>query len=315
MTDMLFVTMREAVGRRLILWSVVPSALFWFAVWAVQYSVLADPQASFSKWAGLGDASRSSAIVVAITMILATSYAVGLIRPLVRRVAFGEWHDIPIIGSSLATKAEKKWRKRAEAARAEYSTLADNDRPSEYERRRLMALERQVRNLPQMRYAQTGLGNTLRAALEDQLHLYGLEATVVWPRLYFVVPDAMRTAIDRSEDNLDGMMSGSLLSLIAGAYWLALGLRTNSEILVVLGLLAAGNTYLVYRASVEAARAYAELIRAAFDLYRFKLYRELSLELPGNTDEEALSGAHLTSVLVRGRPTDFVHREKPQHLG
>jgi hypothetical protein len=151
MTDMLFVTMREAVGRRLILWSVVPSALFWFAVGAVQYAVIADPNASFAKWAGLDDASRSLAIVVAIIVILATSYAISLVRPLVRRVAFGEWRELAVLGSALATKAETRWRKRAEAARTEYSMLADKDRLTADEHRRLIALERRIRYLPQMR--------------------------------------------------------------------------------------------------------------------------------------------------------------------
>jgi hypothetical protein len=48
------------------------------------------------------------------------------------------------------------------------------------------------------------------------------------------------------------------------------------------------------------ATAFADLLDAAFDLYRRRLYEQLRWPLPANPDEERQAGAQMTIYLWRG---------------
>jgi hypothetical protein len=56
-----------------------------------------------------------------------------------------------------------------------------------------------------------------------------------------------------------------------------------------------------YRGAVlPAARVYADLIEAAFDLHRPALYRALRLQLPARPADEPAAGQQLTAYLWEG---------------
>ncbi|WP_448560601.1 hypothetical protein [Trichothermofontia sp.] len=73
---------------------------------------------------------------------------------------------------------------------------------------------------------------------------------------------------------------------------------------IPLGVLVALFAY--YRWSLDAARAYAALIEAAFDIYRFNLYHALHFPLPNTPDAERVLASHINTYLQRGTfPQDF----------
>ncbi len=55
-----------------------------------------------------------------------------------------------------------------------------------------------------------------------------------------------------------------------------------------------------YWQALDAAGVYGELLRAAFDLHRFALYKALRWPLPGNPADEHKIGQQLTYYLWRG---------------
>ncbi|MFF7441675.1 hypothetical protein [Streptomyces sp. NPDC008122] len=55
-----------------------------------------------------------------------------------------------------------------------------------------------------------------------------------------------------------------------------------------------------YRGAVRAALGYGELVRAAFDVHRRDLLKEMGLILPGSLDAERALGAALAQQLYRG---------------
>jgi hypothetical protein len=58
------------------------------------------------------------------------------------------------------------------------------------------------------------------------------------------------------------------------------------EIYLVLGLVAIGVSWFFYRASFPLVQQYGNMIRSAFDLFRFDLLRQLKQELPEDSEEE-----------------------------
>jgi hypothetical protein len=80
------------------------------------------------------------------------------------------------------------------------------------------------------------------------------------------------------------------------------------DITTLLGLATA---WLAYRGMIVAAGVYGDLVRSAFDLHRFDLYRALAWPLPENLDNERQLGMQLTTYLFRGYSPScmpFIHR-------
>jgi hypothetical protein len=55
-----------------------------------------------------------------------------------------------------------------------------------------------------------------------------------------------------------------------------------------------------YYRAISTAKVYGDMIRTAFDLYRFELYHALKLPLPANSEAEIEQGKLLTSYIFRG---------------
>jgi hypothetical protein len=176
------------------------------------------------------------------------------------------------------------------------------------ERLKLIQLQQQLRALPAAPdLMPTQLGNLLRAAERRPIQKYGLDAVICWPRYWLLLPEATQTHLKQARADLNSaarLWLWSLLFLLWAAFgaWWALPM----------GLLTAGFAYFVW--ANAAATTYGDLIEAAYDLHRFKLYEALHWPLPTNPAEEQQLGQALTAYLWQGsdqpHPT-FVH-PKPE---
>jgi hypothetical protein len=166
----------------------------------------------------------------------------------------------------------------------------------EHAARRLRTYPPRAATLP------TRLGNVLRAAEYRAGSRYGLEATVIWPRLYPLLGDKLTGVLDDLRDQLDlagrfcvTFALATILSVcfLAGhGWWLAVAAITS------LGAL------LSYRAAVSAAAAYGEAIETAFDLHRFDLLKALHLPLPADLTRERADNQRLSRFLTQS--TEYV---------
>src|ERR1039457_1792521 len=138
----------------------------------------------------------------------------------------------------------------------------------------------------------TALGNILRASELRSERRYGLDPSVVWPRLWLLLPDTARTEIAGSRGQLDAAGGGMLWVLFVAVWsvfvwWIAL-----AAVLLAIAL---------YRSAVlPAARVYADLVEAAFDLHRPALSRALRLRQPAQPADEPTAGRQLTTYLWEG---------------
>jgi hypothetical protein len=137
----------------------------------------------------------------------------------------------------------------------------------------------------------TRLGNILRAAERRPYHRYGLDAIVCWPRLWLLLPEAVKKDLQAAQTELSNavrLVFWSLLFLIWSIWaWWAFPV----------GVVAA---CFAYGWAVDAASIYANLIEATFDLHRQLLYQALSVPIPHDPDEERRVGKWLTDRLWRG---------------
>jgi hypothetical protein len=143
----------------------------------------------------------------------------------------------------------------------------------------------------QARLLPTRLGNRLRAAEDYPWRHYGLGTGVLWPRLWGVMPQGMQKEITEARKRLDAAVRLFLWSVLF-LVWTPL-----TWWVIPLGLLGMIGGYWQ---ALNAAGVYGELLRAAFDLHRFALYKALHWPLPSHPAEEHPIGRQLTDYLWRG---------------
>lgn len=134
----------------------------------------------------------------------------------------------------------------------------------------------------------TALGNVLAAAETYPRRAYGVDALIVWPRLFVVLPEEIATASGAARDSMHFLLLFSFfswtLALLGGIYAAAESLGA----LVYLSVVVGGGIFgwLAYQTAVQAAIDYGLYLRAAFDLHRNELLTKLRRPLPSTADEE-----------------------------
>jgi hypothetical protein len=134
----------------------------------------------------------------------------------------------------------------------------------------------------------TRLGNILRNAELYSFDRYGINAVLIWPRLYNLFPERFLETIAEAKGSLDFMLVVSALSsifaLFSGIY---LVIVKASGLLFMTcfwgGLFLA---WLTYQSALGSALLYAQQIKTGFDLYRHELLKQMRLELPKTPSEE-----------------------------
>jgi len=162
------------------------------------------------------------------------------------------------------------------------------------EQARFQQLDRARRRVPSRpeRLMPTRVGNTLRAAESRPVDKYGLDPVAVWPHLWLLLPEHVRTELLTARAAVDGAVMGLLWALLSTGFtvwtWWALPAGLGVAALALLVWLPAR------------AATFGDLFEAAFDLHRLDLYRQLRRPVPAGPEEEAAAGRQLTRYLVRG---------------
>jgi hypothetical protein len=294
----LWESLGEAVTGRWALTSFGPTLVFWgggLLAWAQAH----DLAAQVSRWDKLSVAEQIAWAIVGLIWVALWTTLMERAQTGLLRLAEGYW---PSWLDWLRNRLAESWAKRIESHRAKLDRLGHSVTMQDlYERRRLDA---ELARLP-VRWDQTmptRLGNILRAAEEYPSVRYGLASGVCWPRLYPLLSAGLREALGQARATLNEMVRLTVWSLafmvwVVWQPWALAGLPI---------------AWLTYRGMVQAAGVYGDLIRAAFDLHRFDLYKALSWPLPDKPEGETMMGKQLTEYLFRGVPPQglsFAHKK------
>lgn len=144
----------------------------------------------------------------------------------------------------------------------------------------------------------TALGNVIAACEDRAGGAYGWDTPVAWPRLYPLLGDEVRVIVDDRRNVLDAMCRLTATALPTAV--VTAGLLADQGWWVLLAAVPATLGWLAYRAAVQAAVAYGEAVRVAFDLHRFGLYPALHVALPADPAEERAANRALCAAWRQG---------------
>ena len=138
----------------------------------------------------------------------------------------------------------------------------------------------------------TRIGNILRAAEIRPNDHYGLDAVIVWPHLWLLLPDSARQELAASRASLDAAVASTIWGLLFCVFAVWTLWAIPAGLLVCLGA--------VRWWAPERAATFGELFSSAYDLYRTSLYQQLRWPLPTNPSLEPEQGREITAYLWRG---------------
>jgi hypothetical protein len=262
------------LGRRFLMNAFFPSILFWGFVILVVVAGQADFVNILKEWNQLDSTLKALQIIGFFSWITVFSVILSNHFNTILRFYEGYW-NFPLL------------------------RLLGNNRKSWYQAR-LKDLEKDLQNnygtiylyypLPTQpkEVMPTRLGNILKNAELYSYDRYGINAVLMWTRLYNLFPERFLETIAEAKGSLDFMLVVSALSsifaLFSGVYLLIV--KASGLLFLTCfwgGLFLA---WLTYQSALGSALLYAQQIKAGFDLYRHELLKQVRLELPNTPSEE-----------------------------
>lgn len=241
-------------------------------------------------------------MLIVLILVGASANFINSIRSYILRILEGFWPKMfdsvrnILINRQIEIRKKKRLRWHELSTKFHYfeglkDPLLNKDEIKEY--REYLRLDDDLNNYPlnYNNYLPTNIGNRLKAAEEYPRIRYGLDTMIVWPRLWLLLPDQTQkelTAIRLLMDKRAVLISWFILINI-WSIW--------SIWILLIGVV---GTIFSYRGLVLAIKAYSDLLRATFDIYRFNLYESLHFGFPTYPKDEKKLGLNVTRYLKRG---------------
>jgi hypothetical protein len=164
----------------------------------------------------------------------------------------------------------------------------------------------------------TSFGNIMRAAEYYPAERYGIDKTVIWPRLLEVIPESYHNKIEQSDNSLTFIINCAILSIAMAilcikasiyqviflylakngqsnlVYFIPVQAGTKAEriyiertgLYLVGSMIAIGIAAILCYISVQVAKSYGNMVCSAFDMFRFELLGRFKQEIPTDSDTE-----------------------------
>jgi hypothetical protein len=184
----------------------------------------------------------------------------------------------------------------------------------------------------------TEFGNRFRAAEYYPASRYGIDSVRMWPRLVHVIPNSYYEKLDQSNNQLGFLVNCSVLALLfAGLCSMAsiyqflymflafFGMPSplyfapidvgayiyiqRVIIYAVTAVIGLGGFLFFYQASLPIVSQYGNLIRSAYDLFRFDLLKALHMSLPKCHSEEYDLWCGISELMACGDPSGTLEFE------
>jgi hypothetical protein len=292
----------EGVGGKLAeRWAAMagPALVFWVGAllaWAHHAGGLYE-LSKVTSWLNRQDTVNQLAVLVtAMLAVLASSVIIDRLTFPALRLLEGYWPGwlAPLRRGRIARVQARAATEDSDWQRLAADVLARPESASAGQLAEFARLDQRRRRRPSnpSRYLPTRIGNILRAAETQPSDKYGLDAVVIWPRLWLLLPDTSRQELQAARASLDGAVAAVLWGLLfcAFAVW--------TPLVIPIGLAVA--VAAVWFWVPARAETFGDLLEAAYDLHRTALYQQLRWPLPTNPKEEPRHGEQLTVYLSRG---------------
>ncbi|GHF99463.1 hypothetical protein [Streptomyces zaomyceticus] len=156
----------------------------------------------------------------------------------------------------------------------------------------------------------TRLGNILTAAELYPRLRYGIDAVLVWPRLFPLLPEGLLGALATARADLSALLVRAALSCAFAALGAGYVLVGGGPPALLPGCLWGGVllAWTSYRGALNTAVVYGQHVRVAFDLHRVDLLEALGEERPPDPEAERERWRRICLFWHRGIP---LHHETP----
>ncbi|WP_071289593.1 hypothetical protein [Mycolicibacterium llatzerense] len=292
-------------GRRFILGTLAPVITFVAASTALYLTGTHTAAKSLKSFAALPGASQAVLGVVALVVVAAAAQIIANFHLPLTKLYEGYWphHRLFVGARNWAMRRQRtRWRKLISAesvARAGGNDYDANDLQLR------LSVQFPPATQPQA-LMPTRLGNVLRAAELYPHERYAIDSVVIWPRLVPVLPPHVAVGIEERQTALESLLFIRTLSAGFGVLApVALAIGRAPLWLLAASLLAWAVSALSYRAALQSAVAYGDLIRACFDLHRRALLTQLGMPHPPTPQAERVVWDDLTQFYLRNLPMDF----------
>ncbi|ABW11984.1 conserved hypothetical protein [Parafrankia sp. EAN1pec] len=291
----------EATGNKLAdRWATasVPALVFWLAGLAAFARHRGGVHTLSTQTGWLDRQTPATQVAVILTILLAVAASGIVMNRLATpalRLLEGYW---PAWAGPLHHRLTDRLARRAAAEASAwqqaYNRAHESTTPTAEDLAAYTRLERRRRRRPAAPayFMPTPIGNILRAAERRPIDKYGLDTVALWPRIWTLLPDAIREEILTVRASLDTAVTTAMWGLLFCAF------APFTYLAVPIGLGVAALTIVV--TVPTRAQLFGDLIETAYDLHRTALYQQLRWPPPTNPHEERACGQRLTAYLWRG---------------
>ncbi|MFQ6016527.1 MAG: hypothetical protein ACE5NP_13920 [Anaerolineae bacterium] len=300
----------EGFGKRWLLTVFGPALLFWGASLLV-YTDMVEWGVALTWWEARATSAQTALIAGALALVVFTAILLEQFTTTIALLFEGYW---PWPLRRLALWLSRRRGKDLSRKQQRFSQLKLKElqgQATDEERAEALKLDAELGHRPPdpALAMPTALGDVLRAAEDYPRRRYGLDPVVTWPRLYPSLGETLRGALAEARSNMDALLRVTTLSLIFTLVW-GIWLSTARYTLLLPWVVMGGLiiALLSYIGATQAAVTYGDLLRSAFDLHRFDLYKALHWPLPSSweaerpapTGQAPTHGQALSEFLYRG---------------
>jgi hypothetical protein len=165
----------------------------------------------------------------------------------------------------------------------------------------------------------TQLGNVMRSFESYPARQYGMDAVTLWPRLVAKLPPDYASGLEGAETSFHFMINSSALSALLALTLLIVGLFNGTAwtspgtfwwlLEIVILLVVAWRTYAW---GIGRAKAYGDLVKGAFDLFRWDLLKQLGYkQVPVEVEKEQGMWEQISRQLVYGYAPQQLRAQVP----
>jgi hypothetical protein len=257
----------------------------------------------FGQGAGLL-ATMQTDLIVGATLLGVVSWLGGILLLVTNRrlyrflEGYGDWNPLKIFGG---LQKKNYTRLLAEIEKLDEQFREQKDQfPRELRDKRNRLMREKVERYPDREglLLPTSFGNILRAFEVYPRVMYGLESIDGWSRLLAVIPKDYRELIDNAKSQVDFWVNIGFLSVLLLIEYIGLAIYTKILvdwwIAVLILLTAMVSLYFAQNSAIE----WGDFVKAAFDVYRFRLIEMLSIDIPRSRDDEGKILTRFSQAIV-----------------
>lgn len=313
--------LREYVGKGFVLAVWLPVLTFASALFVVYQVGRGSLNAAWSSWLILPLDGQVVQIIEFLAVVTLVAYVVHQLEVPITRFFEGYWESWPFLSNLGHWKAEryKRYLAALDKQIEHLEEVPAGQKPSKEQMVKLNLLyDRRGFYFPpkgnEAHVMPTRLGNIYKVAELYPYHHYGIDSVVIWPRLLSVLPGDFVKRLQDTKIAVDFLLLFGLLSvlfsLVTVPYLLAFHADWSIVVLCALGLPLG---IIAYYSALAPAMNYAELIKAAFDLYRRALLEALGLQMLSTLTEERQLWKNLCAFFAHGlTPDEDFHFDMPK---